>query len=293
MDDRGRLEAIFARAQAAHDAADYKKVRELASQLLELANHHGDLTGMARAENLLGNAALHVSDGQSAERHYRVALEHYGAAGDRRGEAIVLLNLGTLALDIYLDLSTAREYYERSLPIFEECGNAHNVAIARSNLAEIARLEGDYGTAFELGMQSLNTFRARKDSTRIGWQLVNVAHYYLLRSEYGQAIDTLRHAYLYLVKAPNPERLADYFEIWFYLTCELGRYEIAARLLGFLDRYRRTNGVPRLALLMPWYRPRLEKLEQNVAAAELRRLKNEGEGLTLAQIDERTYGIAI
>lgn len=286
------MEAIFARARSAHDAADYKAVRRLASELFELAKHSGDHLGMARAHNLLGNAFLHTSvDGETARRYYLSALEQFELAQDRRGEGVVLLNLGSLALDVHLDLATARDYYERALPIFLECDDRQNVAIARSNIAEIARLEGDYDRAFQLGMQSLATFRSQKDSTRIGWQLVNVAHYHLLKNEYADAIDTLRRAFLYLVQAPNPDRLADYFETWFYLAIEVKQYEPAAQLLGFLERYREQNGVPRLALLMPWFRPRLETLERALPYDVLSRLKNEGEGLSLAQADGLTHDV--
>lgn len=292
VDVQERLEAIFAKARTAHDSADYKSVRRLGSELFELANQHNDQLGMARGHNLLGNAFLHATaDGESAERYYRSALEHYRTAGDRRGEAIVMLNLGSLALDINLDLATARSRYEACLPIFEECGDDLNVAMALSNLAEIARLEGDYEAAFKLGMQSLTTFRELKDSTRIGWQLVNIAHYHLLKAEYKDSAGTLRRAYLYLVKTPNPDRLADYLEMWFYLAVETQHFEAAAELLGFLERYRLENDVPRLALLRPWFTPRYERLEARFAYDEFLTLRNKGEGLTLAQADVLTHAI--
>ena len=289
-----RAEELFAKARKAHDAADYRAVRRLAAELFEHAKENGDHVGMARGHNLLGNAFLHATaDGESAERYYRSALEHYRLAADRRGQAIVSLNLGSLALDIYLDLQEARRYYEESLPIFRELEDRELIGFGLSNLAEISRLEGDYAQAYEYGCASLEIFRRLGDDTRVGWQLVNIAHYHLLRGEYLEAVDMLHQSFEYLTREPNPDQISNYFETWFYLAVEVQAHTEAARLLGFLEEYRQRHHVPRLALLMPWFSPRLEKLQRRIPYDEFIALRNEGEGMTLAQADALTRKIEL
>jgi tetratricopeptide (TPR) repeat protein len=54
----------------------------------------GDPEGQARAENLLGQAAMEERDFAAARRHFEPALRHFEAAGDATGAAIVRNNLG-------------------------------------------------------------------------------------------------------------------------------------------------------------------------------------------------------
>lgn len=292
--DNQRAEELFAKARKAHNAADYGAVRRLASELFEFAEERGDHIGMARGHNLLGNAFLHATaDGENAERYYRSALEHYRIAADRRGQAIVTLNLGSVALDIHLDLQEARRYYEETLPVFRELDDRELIGFAVSNLAEISRLEGDYGKAYELGCESLEIFRRLGDDTRVGWQLVNLAHYHLLRGEHLEAVDMLHQSFDYLKREPNPDQISNYFETWFYLAVEVQAHAEAARLLGFLEEYRERHHVPRLALLMPWFTPRLEKLQRRIPYDEFIALRKEGEGLTLAQADALTRKVEL
>lgn len=283
-------EALYQEGRRAQGRADYRSLRRIGSELFEMAKSAGDTLGMARGHNLLGNAFMHASaDGESAERYYRSAIGLYRLAGNRRGEAIIMMNLGSLALNINLELTLARTRYEEALAVFEEIEDTFLVGHGLSNLAEIYRLEGEYDRAFELGKKSLEIFRAAEDSTRVGWQFVNIAHYHLLRTEYEEAIDALRSSFEYLSLEPNPDELAKYFEMWFYLACDIGALAAAARLLGFLEDYRIRNDVPRLALMLPWFMPRLEKLEKAMPYDDFARYRDEGESMTLEQAEQVTY----
>ena len=284
---------LFARGRRAFDLGDFRSMRRLALELYEDGLRRNDNFDMARGENMLGNASMHTGgDAETTERYYRSALGHFRLARDRRGEAIISLNLGSLALNTELDLKRARFQYETCLPIFQEIEDELSVAITLANLAEIHRLEGDYVTAFDFGKRSLAAFTTVGDTPRAGWQMVNIAHYHLLRGEFSEAIQTLRDAYEILSVEPNPERLAMYFETWFFVACDLHAYEVAGRLFGFLEDYRERNNVPRLALQMPWFTPRVEKLQRHFSYEELLELRTAGSTFTLEQAQAATYAIA-
>ncbi|GAC1388834.1 MAG: hypothetical protein NVSMB31_03650 [Vulcanimicrobiaceae bacterium] len=288
-----RSEALADALGKAFFRGDFRTARRLSSELFELSKQSDDHFGMARAHNMLGNVFVHATaDGETAERYYHSAMEHYRLAGDRRGVAVVTLNLGSLALDIHLDLQEARKRYVESLALFTELDDKPSIFMTMSNISELSRLEGDYTTALEYGKQCLTYFQEQGDTTKTGWQMVSIAHDLLLRSEYDESIEMLRGGYQALADDPNPDHLANYFEIWFYLACELRAYPVAAQLLGFLEEYRQANHVPRLALLMPWFSPRLEKLQRSLSYEDLLKQRAQGERMTLEQAEAATYLIA-
>ncbi|MDP9016997.1 MAG: hypothetical protein M3N19_01585, partial [Candidatus Eremiobacteraeota bacterium] len=142
-----QTQALYAQARTVHDKGDFKALEVLATELYEHAQESRDDVMMARAHNLLGNCALYAVDGDKAERFYRSALEHFRAAGDPQGEAIIALNLGCIASDLHMDQIEARRQWEYALALFREQSDPLRTAIALANLAELNRLEGDYARA--------------------------------------------------------------------------------------------------------------------------------------------------
>jgi DNA-binding SARP family transcriptional activator/tetratricopeptide (TPR) repeat protein len=94
------------------------------------------------------------------ESHAR-ALEVVRRMRNRRGEAALLYSLGTLELGIRI--VTAREYFERSLQIFEEIGDDQGCALALVGTAYIDRLEGNYDKARKNYKEALARFKDAGD----------------------------------------------------------------------------------------------------------------------------------
>lgn len=286
-------DTLYARARAIHDQGDFKELARIAKELLELSAAQGDHTGMARAENFLGNCALYAVDGDAAERHYRSALEHFQSVGDRLGEGIIALNLGCIAADINMDTVLARTLWEKSLAIFRELGDSLRTGIALADLGELNRLEGDYTKAYALGTEALGLFEELADQVRCAWQRINIAHYHILKRDYAEAIDELRLAFTTLRAQQNPEQVANYFETWFILAVDMQRYTSAARIVGFLDRYRTENRVARLPSMMPWFTPRFEKLQKQLYQGDLETWREEGEAMTLEEAEACTHCVLV
>ncbi|GAC1388608.1 MAG: hypothetical protein NVSMB31_02870 [Vulcanimicrobiaceae bacterium] len=293
MDQWPRADAMYERLKQLLENADYPAHARLAAELLALSRSINYPLGVAHGLNGLGNDALRRGEAQEAEERYREALSYMRQAGDRVGEGIVLQNLGTLSLFVRLELQEARQFYEQGIAIFEACDQPRRTAITVANLAEISRLEGDFETSFRYATQSLQYFQSAGESERTGYHLVHVAYYRLLRRQYNDAIADLHAAYELLSPGENPEFISRYFETWFILACELRQYEVAARLLGFLERFRSAHDIMRLPFLMPWYAPQVERLQKHFSYEKLQELQQAGATLTLSSAEELTQTVEL
>ncbi|GAC1388836.1 MAG: hypothetical protein NVSMB31_03660 [Vulcanimicrobiaceae bacterium] len=288
-----QTQSLYAEARKVHDKGDFTALERLATELYDRAREGGDHIMMARAHNLLGTCAIYAVDGDKAERFYQSALEHFRAAGDRHGEAIIALNLGCIASDLHMDQIEARRQWEYSLGVFRENNDTLRTAIALANLGELNRLEGDYASAFAFGNESLALFQSLGDKVRIAWQRINIAHYRILRREYAEAIASLREAFQTLHDEENPEQISNYFETWFIMAVEMKRYTSAVRILGFLERYRIEHRVPRMPSAMPWFTPRYEKLEKAIYSGDFEHWRAEGAKMSLEEANQATFSILV
>jgi tetratricopeptide (TPR) repeat protein len=202
-----------------------------------------------------------------------------------------MMNLGTIEVDINLNASLARQYYEEAAPIIREMNEPWRLAIALGNLCEIYRLEGDYARATSTASEALELFRTLGDRARASWQLANIALCRLLRRDAAGAIQSMQEAHDELVLDPNPRWTAWYFDVWFMIAAKLERWELAARLLGFVDRLRDEKNLPRLPGVLPWFSSPIERLNKALSGDRLHELRLEGESLTFDQAQSLTAGI--
>ena len=291
--DSAQADALYDETISALERGQYAEYRRLGTQLFEYSREIGYPLGIARGLNALANDANHRSEGEEARTLYTQALVQFREAGERVGEAIVLQNLGTLALFHDLDYRQARELSEQAIAIFTQCNEERRAALTTLNLSEISRLEGDYQSAYAHAERSLEYFRAAGETQRVGYHLVHVAYYRILHRKYVDATLTLHEAFDLLAPHDNPDFLSRFFEAWFILACELRHYEAAGQLLGFMERYRSEHDIPRLAFLMPWYLPQVERLQKQFSYDELRWLRQLGEELTVQTAHELTKTVVI
>ena len=69
------------------------------------------------------------------------------------------------------DLSGAQQLFENCLPIWRELDERKGIARTLSNLASVAKLEGDYERSRALYAESLDAFRAVGDRAGVAWAL--------------------------------------------------------------------------------------------------------------------------
>ncbi|MGH3879553.1 MAG: BTAD domain-containing putative transcriptional regulator [Actinophytocola sp.] len=95
-------------------------------------------------------------------RTHRVALAAARRAGDSHGQAIVLRNLGQLALyqDAYDDAWTA---FDESVRLFGQVGDRRGAGFALAGLGTVLRIRGDYAHALDRCHEALSMFAAVPD----------------------------------------------------------------------------------------------------------------------------------
>ncbi|WP_344487255.1 AfsR/SARP family transcriptional regulator [Nonomuraea monospora] len=93
----------------------------------------------------LASTATHLFETRCLHDEWRtthdIALRHARAAGDTRGQAVLLNGLGRLYL-AQDEVSRCREAFEEAAALFERAGDRHGRALALVNLAELYRMQG-------------------------------------------------------------------------------------------------------------------------------------------------------
>ena len=290
MDNEARAESLYASAQDAYQRGDIKVLQHYAKLLLALARQLEDDRWLGRAHNFLGGTYVYQGNAAAAEGEYRASLECYRAIGDTRGISSSLIGLGSVYSDLNLDFIAARECFQEGLAVAQSGGAEVQLAFAYANLGEISGFEGDYARALYYSKEALKIFEQLAD-VYVASQLIRVAHYQALRAEFDAAVQTLHVAYGKLRRDQRWLDVAGYFEVWFFIAIELGRFEEAARLLGFLEWYRDERNVPRLPSMMPWFAPRLEKLESRLGYEQMMRLRRDGELLSFFEASALTQRV--
>ena len=290
MDPLARAESLYRSALDAYERGDAKIMQHYATMLLGAAEPIDNKSMLARGHNLLGGAYAMQNNADLAEQEYRSALDLYRTAGEPRGVASSLTGLGSVYSEMYLDYAVARAFFEQALTVALEAGAEVQVAFALVNLGEVSSFESDYGRALSYSAEALAIFE-RLDDVYVASELIRTALYHALRADYVQAVEALHNAFTKLRRDQRKTDVAHYFEVWFFIAIEVGRYEEAARLLGFLETYRTENNVPRLPSMMPWFAPRLEKLEERLGYDAMMRYRRDGEFLSFNECNAITVNI--
>jgi DNA-binding SARP family transcriptional activator/Tfp pilus assembly protein PilF len=145
------------RSAVAHRAGDVSTARRLADEALRLAAAVDDLSGVTRAEDVLGILARGAGDLAAARAHLARACEA-ALAGADPGPRIAALN--SLAL-VEADLGQgerAMELTREALALCERQGDRHRQAALENNLADLLRADGRQDEAMEHLKRAVATF---------------------------------------------------------------------------------------------------------------------------------------
>jgi tetratricopeptide (TPR) repeat protein len=188
-----------------------------------------------------------LGEAAAAKSLYQRALKEYRKAGDRRGVAVVLMNLGSLAAETLSDIAGARELFTESLSLFRELGVSSQTGSALSNLAALAIADGDYEQALVYANESLVIFERLGNTAQATIQLLHIAHARLERGEIELSRATLIAARERLRREPTIRNTIHLNEIAFLFACDCGAFDRAAMLFGFLESVRQKHKLPRTA----------------------------------------------
>jgi predicted ATPase/DNA-binding SARP family transcriptional activator len=206
-----RARALLAVGNLSQKLRRYPDARAAFEASFDLFKSLGDNKYLAMVWNSRGILAQEQQDYTEARRCLMASLALKQANGDRQGEATTLGNLGYLAF-MERDQRTARQNLERSIEILRADGlENHVLANALNNLGGVTRAEGEYATARELLIESLE-LRLRIGDKAIAYSLDELAH---LASAQGDldltvglfaAAEALRHRMGLALTPPEQER---------------------------------------------------------------------------------------
>ncbi len=157
-----RAMALNGAGVLAYNQGDYAPARALYEESLAIRREAGDRRGVAGSLCNLGNVAHVQGDYASARALYEESVAVFRELGDRQGVAGSLCNLGSVA-DDQGDYTSARALYEESVAVFRELGDRRGVAMSLDNLGIVADRQGDRGSARALHEESLAIRRDLRD----------------------------------------------------------------------------------------------------------------------------------
>lgn len=285
------LPALADAGQAAWDRGEFDLCERLARELIARASEQGDLAKVALGYRLVGAARVNFHDEKGAKDALYQALQLFSEIGDHVGAANVMLSLGTLAIELNMDVNEAHGLYEEALSLLRAHGDKSRIGVALGNLGEVYRQEGDYRRAMQAATESLAIFQELGDDARAGWQLTNIATLHVLRRNDEPAVTFLDRAYEALQRGGNTKWYAIYFDVWFMLATRLERWELAALLEGFMDHFRDEHHLSRLLGLIPWYAPCVERLYASIPPSRIDELRERGAHLSIEEAKELTLSI--
>jgi predicted ATPase/transcriptional regulator with XRE-family HTH domain len=165
-----RAKALHGAGMLAHSQEDDVRAEVLYAASLTLAQAIGDRRLVAILLNDLGEMALHRGDTQHALTLHREALALARALGDQRAIAQLLSGLG-IASRAAGDLGAATDYHEQSLVIHQRLDDRRGVAWALHGLGLVAQASGANDRASKLFTEALELARAVGDQENIVWLL--------------------------------------------------------------------------------------------------------------------------
>jgi class 3 adenylate cyclase/tetratricopeptide (TPR) repeat protein len=172
---------------------DYDHALENVQSALQMAESLGELTALARANNMLGLIALNRGDSRLASEHFQHGLKLYSQAGDLHGQAMSH-NLMASAYFNAGQLSLADEHYRQAHSIFNQAGDIYNRAFADNNLGEIALNQGQLDQALGYYQAALRSFEKLGASAYVlGAVQMNLGAVLIWRKELASAALARQH----------------------------------------------------------------------------------------------------
>jgi predicted negative regulator of RcsB-dependent stress response len=196
----------------------------------------------ARAKALYTAAALAALqyNFEVVTRHVDESLAIYQEAGDRAGEAALLM--ASSFRFFHADAATARANLERSLALRREMGDLPGVAECLIHLGDLAWSQGEAAAAQRLMEEALGLNRRLGNSYGVARTLRSLAEWAVDRDNYGEACPLLEAAAAIQKELRDRRKQADYLQLLANLAVAQGdvetaraAYEAGAALFRELD----------------------------------------------------------
>jgi tetratricopeptide (TPR) repeat protein len=281
----------YAEGIVAMQHRSFKTQLSTSERAIERYRAAGDQLGIARTQDLAGQALVSLGQIAEAKSLLQEALTLARALGNRRLIACVLRNLG-YASAVEGDCDAARDYVAEAVPIYEGLGASLSAAFARDDLGEFEFRAGNADLAFQLATEALATFRAVNHQHFVASILSSLAMYLIALGRYDDADERACEA-LALAR----EQQQDVLVAW--TLQHLGAIAAlrprasaldasnacrqAARILGFVNARLEAIGSARMYIYEQGYDRALTVLRETIGADAVASFMAEGAKLSEEQ----------
>ena len=157
-------------------------------EALKLYREAGDRRGEANTLTNIGQVYSDLEEKQKALEYYSQSLPLSRAVGDRKQEASILNSIGS-AYSYLGEKQKAREYFSQSLLLYREAGNRYGEATTLNNIGLVYLELGENQKAKEYYSQSLPLFRSMGDRGGESTTLSNIGLAYSKLGESQKALE--------------------------------------------------------------------------------------------------------
>jgi predicted ATPase/DNA-binding CsgD family transcriptional regulator len=192
-----------------------------------------------------GTLAWYLRDVPGAMRRHEQALSLAREIGDRKSEALSLINLGA-QIDALGERERAMASTEAGLAIAREIAEPEPMVLALSNLAEMTWLQGEGAQAAARYEEALTLARAHRVDWVVPQILLGLARTTLDLHDYQRAVGFLRESLELGSARGNTVDVIETMEGLAELAAATGHMAQAGRLIGAADRLREEIAMPPL-----------------------------------------------
>jgi CHAT domain-containing protein/Tfp pilus assembly protein PilF len=162
-------------------------------EALKLYREAGDRRGEANTLTNIGQVYSDLEEKQKALEYYSQSLPLSRAVGDRKQEATILNSIGS-AYSYLGEKQKAREYFSQSLLLHREAGNRYGEATTLNNIGLVYLELGENQKALEYYSQSLPLFRSMGNRGGESTTLSNIGLAYSKLGENQKALEYYRQS---------------------------------------------------------------------------------------------------
>ena len=216
--------------------------------------------------NFMGIVAKFRGDWDRAERCFAEGRALNARIGHRRGEAIAIGALGSMAFDIRLDFDEAVARFSEAAAIFRELGDDLNALIMTGNVAETLCARGDVADARPLLDSALEELRGFHEIMTLRQILLVDALAHELSGDIPAALASVAEVNDARMRLGGPLG-AFFLEVAAGVAAAANRFESAAQFVGATDAYAAANALPMLPLARFWRSRHLERVRGQLGNA--------------------------
>jgi diguanylate cyclase (GGDEF)-like protein len=223
----------------------------------------GDVIERSPVLNYLGIAAKFHGDYDAAERYFQAGRALNARLGSRRGEAIAIGALGTMAFDIRLDHDEAVARFREAAATFRDLGEDLNALVMEGNLAESLAARGDVAAAEPIVTAALEESRAFANRATTGQLACVAALVHELQNDLPAAAGAMREVLTATAIAPGP-LVTMALDFSARIAHRAGDDALAAQLIAHAETYTAAHAMPLLPIQRFWREPVVTAARENL-----------------------------